>query len=38
MPYLVVETKSDAIRRHPRFIALLRELELDYWADKFSQP
>ena len=37
-PYMAVETKLEAIRRHPRFIALLREMNLDYWADKFSQP
>ena len=37
-PYIAVETKSEAIRRHPRFIALLREMNLDYWADKFSRP
>jgi TolB-like protein len=36
-PYIAVETKLEAIRQHPRFIALLREMELDYWADKFSQ-
>jgi TolB-like protein len=38
IPYMAVETKSEAIRRHPRFVALLREMGLDYWADKFSQP
>jgi TolB-like protein len=37
-PYIAVETKSEAIRKNPRFIALLREMDLDYWADKFSQP
>ena len=36
-PYIAVETKLEAIRRHPRFIELLREMDLDYWADKFSQ-
>jgi tetratricopeptide (TPR) repeat protein len=37
-PYLAVEIKSKAIRQHPRFIALVREINLDYWADKLSQP
>jgi TolB-like protein len=36
-PYIAVETKSEEIRRHPRFIALLREMNLDYWADEFSK-
>jgi tetratricopeptide (TPR) repeat protein len=36
-PYIAVETKLEAIRQHPRFIALLREMKLDYWAEKFSQ-
>lgn len=37
-PYMAVETKSEAIRRHPRFIALLREMNLGYWAANFSRP
>lgn len=38
IPYLGVATKSPEIRSNPRFIKLLRELKLDYWADKYSQP
>ncbi len=37
-PYLAVATKLQAIRTHPRFISLLREMKLDYWADRFSLP
>lgn len=33
-----INAVSEAIRRHPRFIALLRDMNLDYWADKLSQP
>ena len=25
-------------RSNPRFIKLLRDIKLDYWADKYSQP
>jgi tetratricopeptide (TPR) repeat protein len=37
-PYMGVLTKSADIHAHPRFIQLLRDLKLDYWADKYSQP
>ena len=38
MPYMGVGTKSPSIRSNPRFIKLLRDMKLDYWADKYSQP
>jgi TolB-like protein/Tfp pilus assembly protein PilF len=31
-PYLGVLTRTPGIRAHPRFIALLRRMGLDYWA------
>ena len=37
VPYLGVTTKSPGIRSNPRFIKLLRDIKLDYWADKYSQ-
>lgn len=37
-PYMGVLTKSPAVHSNPRFIRLLRDLKLDYWADKYSQP
>jgi len=36
-PYLGVLTKSSASQSHPRFIALLREMKLDYWVDLYSK-
>ena len=36
-PYMGVLTKSPAVHSHPRFIQLLSDLRLDYWADKYSQ-
>lgn len=38
VPYLGALTPSPAIRSNPRFIKLLRDIKLDYWADKYSQP
>jgi hypothetical protein len=38
VPYLGVMTKSPAVHSNPRFIKLLRDVKLDYWADKYSQP
>jgi tetratricopeptide (TPR) repeat protein len=38
VPYLGVMTKSPKVRSNPRFIKLLRDIKLDYWADKYSQP
>ena len=32
-----VMTKSPKVRSNPRFIKLLRDIKLDYWADKYSQ-
>ena len=37
-PFMAVMTKSPAVHTNPRFIALLRDMKLDYWADKYSQP
>jgi adenylate cyclase len=36
-PYLGTAIKSAAITSNPRFIRLLRDMGLDYWADKFSE-
>ena len=36
-PYMGVLTYSNAVHSNPRFIKLLREMKLDYWADKYSQ-
>ncbi len=38
VPYLGVFTTSPAVRSNPRFIKLLRDVKLDYWADKAAQP
>ena len=35
-PYLGVTMASPAVQSHSRFIALLRDMKLDYWADKYS--
>ena len=37
VPYLGAMTKAPAIQSNPRFIKLLRNVKLDYWADKYSQ-
>jgi hypothetical protein len=37
VPYLGASVKSPAIQSNPRFIKLLRDMKLDYWADKYSQ-
>jgi adenylate cyclase len=37
LPYLGASVKSPAIQSNPRFIKLLRDMKLDYWADKYSQ-
>jgi TolB-like protein/tetratricopeptide (TPR) repeat protein len=37
-PFMGVMTKSPSLHSSPRFIKLLREMKLDYWADKYSQP
>ena len=37
VPYLGARTKTPAIQSNPRFIKLLRDMKLDYWADKYSQ-
>jgi len=36
VPYLGVSTLSPEIHSNPRFIKLLRDIKLDYWADKYS--
>ncbi len=37
VPYLDASVKTPAIQSNPRFIKLLRDTKLDYWADKYSQ-
>jgi tetratricopeptide (TPR) repeat protein len=37
VPYLGAMSVSPDVRSNPRFIKLLREVKLDYWADKFSK-
>jgi TolB-like protein/tetratricopeptide (TPR) repeat protein len=37
-PYIPVRARSDETKRHPRFIALLRDMKHDYWADQYSAP
>ena len=37
-PYLGAMIKTPAIQSNPRFIKLLRDMKLDYWADKYSHP
>ena len=36
-PYMAVMVKPAAVLSNPRFIELLREMKLDYWADRYSQ-
>jgi serine/threonine-protein kinase len=36
-PFMGVMVKSKSVLSHPRFIALLRDMKLDYWADQYSQ-
>ena len=35
-PYIGVLTNIPATQSHPRFIALLREMKLDFWAGEYS--
>jgi serine/threonine-protein kinase len=35
-PYLAVLTASTDLHSHPRFIKLLSEMKLDYWAKKYA--
>jgi tetratricopeptide (TPR) repeat protein len=37
VPYLGATMAAPNVESHPRFIALLRELKLDYWADEYSK-
>jgi len=37
-PYIAVLSKSQEINDNPRFQRLLRDMKLDYWADKYSPP
>lgn len=37
-PYIPLRVRSDETKRHPRFIALLRDMKHDYWADQYSAP
>ena len=36
-PYMGVLSKTPEINANPRYHKLLRDMKLDYWADKFSQ-
>ena len=36
-PYMGVMVKTKTVLSNPRFIALLRDMKLDYWADEYSQ-
>ncbi|MFQ5610398.1 MAG: hypothetical protein ACE5F8_09045 [Woeseiaceae bacterium] len=36
VPYLGVLTADPAVRAHPRFFELLREIQLDAWAEWYS--
>jgi len=38
VPYLGALTRTPAVQSNPRFIKLLRDIKLDYWADRYSQP
>ena len=38
VPYLGARIKTPAVHSNPRFIKLLRDMKLDYWVDKYSQP
>ena len=35
-PYMAVMVKPAAVLANPRFIELLREMKLDYWADRYT--
>jgi len=37
VPYLGAKVKTPVIQSNLRFIKLLRDMKLDYWADKYSQ-
>ena len=37
MPYIGVGALP-SMQSNPRFLKLLRDMRLDYWADKYSQP
>lgn len=37
VPYLGVFARSPELQSNPRFIKLLRDIKLDYWADRFTQ-
>ena len=37
VPYLGVLARSPELQSNPRFIKLLRDIKLDYWADRFTQ-
>ena len=36
-PYMGVLSKTPELNAHPRYQKLLRDMQLDYWADKFSE-
>jgi TolB-like protein len=38
VPYLGAFATPPGLQSNPRFIKLLRDIKLDYWADKYSQP
>ena len=37
-PYMAVMVKPTSVHSNPRFIELLRDMKLHYWADRYSQP
>lgn len=36
-PYIGVNSKTPEINAHPRFQQLLRDMQLDYWADNYAR-
>ncbi|GAG78265.1 unnamed protein product, partial [marine sediment metagenome] len=37
VPYMGINAIESELRSNPRFIKLLRDIKLDYWADRYSQ-
>ena len=36
-PYVGLLVKAPAIRSHPRFIRLLRNMRLEHWANRYAE-